>query len=59
MPNRWGTIHDNEIFVDFDIMIDIDMAIYKLIRKKYKNNDYVDKKIISFIEPELCNFLSK
>lgn len=47
MPNRWGTVHDNEIFVDFDIMIDIDMAIYKLIRKKYKNNDYVDKKIIS------------
>lgn len=47
MSNSWGTKYDNEVLVDFDIMIDLDMAIYKYIRKKYKNNKNVYQEIIS------------
>lgn len=47
MPNRWGTKYDNEVFVDFDILLDLDMAIYKYIRRKYKNSNNVYNKNIS------------
>ena len=45
--NRWGTKYDNEVFVDFDILLDLDMAIYKYIRKNYKESNDVYKQIIS------------
>lgn len=47
MGNRWGTTHDNELLVDFDIIFDLDLAMYRLVRSKYKNAPYIDKKAIS------------
>lgn len=46
MGNRWGTLHDNELLVDFDIIFDLDLAIYRLIRNKYKDTPYVNKEVI-------------
>lgn len=47
MGNRWGTQHDNELLVDFDIIVDLDLAMYRLIRSKYKDAPYVNKEVIS------------
>ena len=38
---------DNEILVEFDFVIDLDLAIYKFIKDKYKDSEYVDNKIIN------------
>lgn len=43
--------NDNELLVEFDFLVDIDLAIYKYIKDKYFYTDYVDKDILS-IEDE-------
>ena len=36
----------NRILVEFDMLIDLDLAIFKYIKDKYNNPDYVDQNII-------------
>lgn len=36
----------NRILVEFDILVDLDLAIFKYIKDKYNNPDYVDQNII-------------
>lgn len=40
-------MNDNEILVEFESLIDLDLAIYKFIKDKYSNSDYVDQKFIN------------
>ena len=44
--NHTGTEHDNEILVDFNILFDTDLAIYKIIKSKYRNIPYTDKRLM-------------
>lgn len=37
---------DNELLVEFESLIDLDLAMYKFIRDKYKESKYVDKEFI-------------
>lgn len=37
---------DNNILVEFAFVVDLDLAMFKLIREKYNNPDYVDQNII-------------
>lgn len=37
---------DNSLLVEFSFVVDLDMAIFKLIRSKYNNPEYVDQNII-------------
>lgn len=45
MENK--SINNNELLVEFDFIIDLDLAIFKMIKDKYADSEYVDKKIIS------------
>ena len=36
----------NRILVEFDMLVDLDLAIFKYIKDKYNNPDYVDQNII-------------
>ena len=36
----------NRILVEFDMLIDLDLAIFKYIKDKYNNPNYVDQNII-------------
>ena len=36
----------NSILVEFDMLVDLDLAIFKYIKDKYNNPDYVDQNII-------------
>lgn len=38
---------DNSILIQFDFMIDLDVALFKLIKKKYNNKDIVNQDIIN------------
>lgn len=38
---------DNELLVEFEFLVDLDLALFRLIQDKYSNSEYVDKKIIS------------
>jgi len=38
---------DNAILAEFEFVVDLDLAMYKLIRDNYSTSEYVDKKIIS------------
>ena len=40
-------MHDNELLVEFESLIDLDLAIYKFIRYKYPNAEHVDREFIS------------
>ena len=40
-------MHDNEILVEFEFLIDLDLAIYKFIKNKYSNSNYVDQNFIN------------
>ena len=36
----------NNILVEFDFLIDLDLAMFKLIKAEYNNPDYVNQKLI-------------
>ena len=38
---------DNELLVEFEFLIDLDLAMYRFIRDKYPNSEYVDQKFIN------------
>lgn len=40
-------MYDNELLVEFESLIDLDLAMYKFIRDKYSNSEYVDQKFIN------------
>ena len=40
------SIKDNNLLVEFDFLIDLDMALFKLIREEYNNVNLVDQNII-------------
>lgn len=40
-------MNDNELLVEFESLIDLDLAMYKFIRDKYSNSEYVDQKFIN------------
>ena len=40
-------MYDNELLVEFESIIDLDLAMYKFIKDKYSNSDYVDQKFIN------------
>jgi hypothetical protein len=40
-------MHDNELLVEFESLIDLDFAMYKFIKNKYSNSEYVDQKFIN------------
>lgn len=44
--NKNGKYH-NIILVEFEFIVDLDLALFRLIRKKYAYSRYVDKHIIS------------
>ncbi len=37
---------DNELLVEFESLVDLDLAMYKFIREKYSNSEYVDNDFI-------------
>lgn len=37
---------DNSLLVDFEMVVDLDLAMFKLIREKYNNPEYVDQAFI-------------
>jgi len=43
-------MHDNELLVEFESLIDLDIAMYRFIKDKYKNAEYVDQDFIN--EPD-------
>ena len=40
-------MYDNELLVEFESLIDLDLAIYKFIKDKYSSSKYVDQKFIN------------
>lgn len=40
------TNNDNELLVEFEFIIDLDMAMYKYIQKNYASSEYVDQQLI-------------
>lgn len=40
-------MYDNELLVEFESLIDLDFAMYKFIKDKYSNSEYVDQKFIN------------
>ena len=40
-------MYDNELLVEFESLIDLDLAIYKFIKDKYSDSEYVDQKFIN------------
>lgn len=38
---------DNVILANFDFLVDLDIAMFKFIKKYYRNSQYVDQKIIN------------
>lgn len=40
-------MYDNELLVEFESIIDLDLAIYRFIKDKYSNSDYVDQEFIN------------
>lgn len=40
-------MYDNELLVEFESLIDLDLAMYKFIKNKYSDSEYVDKKFIN------------
>ena len=41
------SINDNELLVEFEFVVDLDLAIFRMIKDKYSNSEYVDQDIIS------------
>jgi hypothetical protein len=39
-------MHDNELLVEFESIIDLDLAIFRYISEKYPNSEYVDREFI-------------
>ena len=39
-------MNDNELLVEFESLIDLDLAMYKFIRNNYSNSEYVDQEFI-------------
>ena len=37
----------NEILVDFNFLVDLDLAMFKFIKTEYNNPKFVDQKILS------------
>lgn len=49
---------DNSLLVEFDFIIDLDLAMFKMIQNKYGNSPYVDKNPISIRdEKEIVSML--
>jgi hypothetical protein len=40
-------MHDNELLVEFESLIDLDLAMYKFIRDKYSDSEYVNQELIN------------
>lgn len=40
-------MNDNELLVEFESLIDLDLAMYRFIKDKYSNSEYVDQKFIN------------
>lgn len=40
-------MHDNELLVEFESLIDLDLAMYKFIKDKYYNSEYVNQEFIN------------
>ena len=40
-------MYDNELLVEFESLIDLDLAMYKFIKDKYSNSEYVDQNFIN------------
>ena len=40
-------MYDNELLVEFESVIDLDLAMYKFIKDKYSDSEYVDQKFIN------------
>lgn len=40
-------MYDNELLVEFESLIDLDLAMYKFIKDKYSNSEYVDQEFIN------------
>lgn len=44
--NKNGVYH-NELLVEFEFVVDLDLALFRLFKKKYANSPYVNNEIIS------------
>lgn len=40
-------MYDNELLVEFESLIDLDLAMYRYIKDKYPNSEYIDQKFIN------------
>jgi hypothetical protein len=40
-------MHDNELLVEFESIIDLDLAMYRFIKDKYSDSEYVDREFIN------------
>ena len=41
------TINDNELLVEFEFVIDLDLALFRFIKDKYVKSEFVDQRVIS------------
>jgi hypothetical protein len=47
---------DNVILANFDFLVDLDVAMFKFIKNRYKNSKYVDQKIINMEDENLIKY---
>ena len=48
----------NKILVEFEFLIDLDLAIFKLIKDKYNNPEYINQDIIKMNdESKIVDFM--
>lgn len=47
---------DNVILANFDFLVDLDAAMFKFIKNRYKNSKYVDQKIINMEDENLIKY---
>ena len=40
-------MYENELLVEFESLVDLDLAMYKFIKDKYSDSEYVDQKFIN------------
>lgn len=54
-------MYDNRILVEFEALIDLDLAIYKYIRNNYASSEYVDQEFIHLMDEReiIYRFLSR
>ena len=39
--------HDNELLVEFEFLVDLDLAMFKFVKDKYRDSPFVNQQFIN------------